>query len=80
VNGTRTKRLSEVILGTIYTSHAADSFRMMAIAWRENKPKEVEKPDVYAIKGAKYGIQTVSLDKLWAEYTKNNRTNIRKPK
>lgn len=55
-----------------FTSHAADAFRMMAVAWRENKPKEAQKPAEFAIKGAKYGMQSISLDKLWAETPKTS--------
>jgi hypothetical protein len=49
------------------TSHCADAFRMMAVAWRENKPKEAEKVEIYPIKGQNGRITTVSLDELWKE-------------
>jgi hypothetical protein len=50
-----------------FTSHCADGFRMLAIAWRENKPKEPEKPVEFAIKGVNGRIITKPLDSLWAE-------------
>lgn len=50
-----------------FTSHCADGFRMLAIAWRENKAKEPEKPAEFAIKGVNGRIITKPLDSLWAE-------------
>lgn len=49
------------------TSHCADAFRMMAVAWRENKPKQEEKPDLFPISGQKGKIVTAPLDDLWKE-------------
>ena len=49
------------------TSHCADAFRMMAVAWRENKPKIEEKVDIFPIKGQNNRIITAPLDDLWNE-------------
>ena len=54
------------------TSHCADAFRMMAVAWRENKPKIEEKVDIYPIKGQNGRIVTASLDDLWKESPRRN--------
>ena len=54
------------------TSHCADAFRMMAVAWRENKPKIEEKVDIYPIKGQNGRIVTASLDDLWKETPRRN--------
>ena len=54
-----------------YTSHAADGFRMLAVSWKENKAKEKEVPDIFAIKGEKTGIiKTIPLNDMWAETSK----------
>jgi len=49
------------------TSHCADAFRMMAVAWRENKPKPKENSDLFPISGQKGKIVTAPLDDLWNE-------------
>lgn len=54
------------------TSHCADAFRMMAVAWRENKPKIEEKVDKWAVKGENHIIRTDTLDNLWAETKPKN--------
>ena len=45
-----------------WTSHAADAFRMMAVAWRhEEKPK----PEAEPMRGITVGANKVTLDELW---------------
>lgn len=48
-----------------FTSHCADAFRMLALSWRENKPKEPEKPPVFPVKGHNGRIVTATMDDLW---------------
>jgi phage terminase large subunit len=50
-----------------FTSHCADAFRMMAIAWQEIKPKEPEKPAVFAVTGHNSRIELAPLETLWRE-------------
>jgi phage terminase large subunit len=50
-----------------FTSHCADAFRMLALSWRETKPKEPEKLPNYQIYGHNGRIVTVPLDNLWDE-------------
>jgi len=50
-----------------FTSHCADGFRMLAIAWRENKPKEPEKVAKFPVTGNNGRITTIALDDLWAD-------------
>jgi hypothetical protein len=50
-----------------FTSHCADAFRMMAIAWQEIKPKEPEKPPVFAVTGHNSRIELAPLETLWRE-------------
>lgn len=50
-----------------FTSHCADAFRMLALSWRENKPKPEEKLPIYPVKGHNGRIVTIPLDDLWAE-------------
>ena len=54
------------------TSHCADAFRMMAVAWQENKPKNEEKVDIFPIKGENGRIVTAKLDDLWNETPRRN--------
>jgi hypothetical protein len=54
------------------TSHCADAFRMMAVAWRENKPKIEEKVEIYPVKGQNGHIVTIPLDDLWNEKPRKN--------
>jgi phage terminase large subunit len=54
------------------TSHCADAFRMMAVAWRENKPKIEEKVDIFPIKGQNNLIITAPLDDLWKDTPRRN--------
>jgi hypothetical protein len=54
------------------TSHCADAFRMMAVAWRENKPKIEEKVDIFPVKGQNGRIVTAPLDDLWKETPRRN--------
>jgi hypothetical protein len=49
------------------SSHCADAFRMLALSWKENKPKEPEKEPIFHIKAGNNGIITVPLDELWRE-------------
>ena len=50
-----------------HTSHCADAFRMLAVSWQHEKPKNEEKEDKFAIKGRSGRIVTLPLDDLWAE-------------
>lgn len=54
------------------TSHCADAFRMMAVSWQENKPKNEEKVDIFPIKGENGRIVTAKLDDLWNETPRRN--------
>jgi hypothetical protein len=45
---------------------------MMAVAWRENKPKTQEKVEIYPIKGQNGHIVTIPLDDLWNEKPRKN--------
>lgn len=54
------------------TSHCADAFRMMAVAWQENKPKTEEKLEIFPIKGENGRIITAPLDDLWNETLRRN--------
>jgi hypothetical protein len=49
------------------SSHCADAFRMLALSWKENKPKEPEKEPIFHIKAGNNGIIPVPLDELWRE-------------
>jgi hypothetical protein len=40
---------------------------MMAIAWQEIKPKEPEKPPVFAVTGHNSRIELAPLETLWRE-------------
>jgi phage terminase large subunit len=55
-----------------HTSHSADAFRMMAVAWKENKPKIEEKPGIFAIKGHNGRTITIPIDELWGETLRRN--------
>jgi phage terminase large subunit len=49
-----------------WTSHAADAFRMLAIAWRgETVTTMAERPKFEAIADGKGGMQVAPLDTLW---------------
>lgn len=50
-----------------HTSHCADALRMLAVSWRENKPKEPEKAPVFPVTGRHGKIVTIELDNLWKE-------------
>ncbi len=50
-----------------FSSHCADAFRMLALSWREIKPKEPEKPPNFPVTGHNGRIVTVKLDDLWNE-------------
>lgn len=50
-----------------FASHTADAFRMLALSWRENKPKEPEKTPIFPVTGHNGRIVTVPLDDLWNE-------------
>lgn len=49
-----------------FTSHCADAFRMMAVSWKEFKPKEPEKPPKMPVMAHNGRITTIPLDDLWA--------------
>ena len=49
------------------SSHCADAFRMLALSWKENKPKKPEKEPVFHIKAGNNGIIPIPLDELWRE-------------
>jgi hypothetical protein len=49
------------------SSHCADAFRMLALSWKENKPKKPEKEPIFHIKAGNNGIIPVPLDELWRE-------------
>jgi hypothetical protein len=52
-----------------WTSHGADAFRMLAIAWRD----EAEKPDPNApIRGLFVGQTDVTLEEMWKSTPKTN--------
>jgi hypothetical protein len=53
-----------------FTSHAADAFRMLALSWREIRPKEPEKPPVFSATGHNGRIVTAPLDDLWRDTAK----------
>lgn len=53
-----------------WTSHPADAFRMMAIAWRE-EVKADPKLDI-EIRGITVGNNTVTLDEMWATAPKQS--------
>jgi hypothetical protein len=53
-----------------FTSHCADAFRMLALSWKENKPKEPEKVAVHPVMGHNGRIMTIPLDDMWSESTK----------
>jgi hypothetical protein len=55
-----------------FTSHCADAFRMLALSWREIKPKEPEKPQIFPVTGHNGRIVTIPLDDMWNETTKRN--------
>jgi hypothetical protein len=55
-----------------HTSHCADAFRMLAVSWQHEKPKNEEKDDKFAIKGVSGRIITAPLDELWAETHKRH--------
>lgn len=48
-----------------WTSHAADAFRMLAVAWREDAPKPDEKPPLWPVKAAENGFEIAPLEELW---------------
>jgi hypothetical protein len=45
---------------------------MMAVAWRENKPKPEENKEIYPVSGQNGKIITVALDDLWNEKPRRN--------
>lgn len=58
-----------------WTSHDADGFRMMAVAWsEEHAPKETPKP-LYPVVGTKDGFRLAPLETLWRDnqYRKSGR-------
>ena len=55
-----------------FTSHCADAFRMLALSWRENKPKEPETLPKFPVIRHNGRIVTIPLDEMWAETTKRN--------
>jgi hypothetical protein len=53
-----------------WTSHPADAFRMLAIAWRENAPPA---PPPEPLRGITVGAPSVTLNELWAMMPRNSR-------
>jgi len=53
-----------------WTSHPADAFRMLAVAWREaEKPEDKPAP----VRSLVVGQNTVTLDDLWNEHVRTSR-------
>ena len=50
-----------------HTSHCADAFRMAAVSWAENKPKQPESLPTFPVSAHNGRIITAKLDDLWAE-------------
>jgi phage terminase large subunit len=48
-----------------WTSHAADAFRMLAIAWGEEELPKAKKEPIFPIKGTEYGFELAPLETLW---------------
>ena len=48
-----------------WTSHAADAFRMLAVAWQEERPKKTEEEARWAVKGTDKGFEIAPLNELW---------------
>lgn len=55
-----------------FTNHCSDAFRMLALSWREIKPKEPEKPPIFPITAKSNRITTIPLDDLWKETPNRN--------
>ena len=56
-----------------FTSHGADAFRMLAIAWRE---EEVKTPKDNSIRGVVVGKNEVTLEELWRSSPTRNSGRI----
>lgn len=48
-----------------WTSHAADAFRMMSVAWRDETPRKSKDDAQWAMKSQAGVIQTAPLNELW---------------
>ena len=53
-----------------WTSHPADAFRMLAVAWKEQEPAA---PAVEPMRGLAVGVPSVSLNELWTTPRRNER-------
>jgi hypothetical protein len=50
-----------------HTSHCADALRMLAVSWRETKPKEPESTPKFSVMSHNGRMVTLPLDEMWAE-------------
>ena len=50
-----------------WTSHAADAFRMLAVAWREEEPAKKPVGATWDVTGTQTGFQVAPLNELWAQ-------------
>ena len=50
-----------------HTSHCADALRMLAVSWRENKPKQPETLPKFPVTGHNGRMVTIAVDDLYAE-------------
>lgn len=48
-----------------WTSHAADAFRMLAIAWQEEAPKSAQPDARWPVRGTQTGFEVAPLNDLW---------------
>ena len=58
-----------LLIWSVWTSHGADAFRMLSIAWRDET--EIERQN-QPIKGIFVGQTEVSLEELWRSTPKTN--------
>lgn len=54
-----------------WTSHYADAFRMLAIAWREERPKPEDRPPVFPV-GIQGATNSVKIGTTFAQLMKQN--------
>lgn len=62
-----------------WTSHAADAFRMLAVAWErqeESKPRDASKPVVVVGDEVGADFRRATLDELWAENARHRRVRL----
>ena len=50
-----------------WTSHAADAFRMLAVAWQAETPKRRDETPHFPVVGTNYGFQLAPLETLWKQ-------------